>query len=158
MDVGLVRLAPNPTTGASRVPALANPDRTPAMPTPLVVATSPHDVASTVDRIRTALRSRRVTLFATVDHAAGAREAGLALADEILLVFGNPAVGTGLMQADPRVGLDLPLRLLVWDERGTTRIAFSDPVELARHYGLDDHLPVLSQMRALLDQVVAEAT
>ena len=61
------------------------------------------------------------------------------------------------MQADPRAGLDLPLRLLVWDEHGTTRIAFSDPAELASHYSLDGHLPVLSQMRALLDQLVAEA-
>jgi uncharacterized protein (DUF302 family) len=128
------------------------------MPTPLVVATSPHDVASTVDRVQTALRTRGVTLFAAVDHAAGAREAGLQLADEVLLVFGNPATGTGLMQADPRVGLDLPLRLLVWDEQGTTQIAFSDPAQLATSYRLDGHLPVLSQLRALLDQLVAEAT
>jgi uncharacterized protein (DUF302 family) len=62
------------------------------------------------------------------------------------------------MQADPRVGLDLPLRLLVWDEQGTTQIAFSDPAELATSYSLDDHLAVLSQLRALLDQLVAEAT
>jgi uncharacterized protein (DUF302 family) len=130
----------------------------PAMSTPLVIATSPHDVASTVDRVRTALRTRGVTLFAAIDHAAGAREAGLQLADEVLLVFGNPATGTGLMQADPRVGLDLPLRLLVWDEQGTTQIAFSDPAQLATSYSLDGHLPVLSQLRALLDQLVAEAT
>src|SRR5512132_2657763 len=92
-------------------------------------ASMPRDVASTVDRVQTALRTRGGTLFAAVDHAAGAREAGLQLADEVLLIFGNPTIGTGLMQADPRVGLDLPLRLLVWDEQGTTQIAFSDPAE-----------------------------
>jgi uncharacterized protein (DUF302 family) len=128
------------------------------MPTPLVVATSPHDVASTVARVETALRARSVTLFAAVDHAAGAREAGLELADEVLLVFGNPQVGTGLMQADPTVGIELPLRLLIWDEQGTTHIAFSDPAELASRYAVSARLPVLSQLRTLLDQVVAEAT
>jgi uncharacterized protein (DUF302 family) len=128
------------------------------MPTPLVVATSPHDVASTVTRVETALRARGVTLFAAVDHAAGAREAGLELADEVLLVFGNPTVGTGLMQADPTVGLELPLRLLIWDEQGTTQIVFSDPAELASRYTVSGRLPVLSQLRTLLDQIVAEAT
>jgi uncharacterized protein (DUF302 family) len=128
------------------------------MPTPLIVATSPHDVASTVDRVQTALHARGVTLFAAVDHAAAAREAGLELADEVLLVFGNPTIGTGLMQADPRAGLDLPLRLLVWDEQGTTHVAFSDPVELANGYSLNGCLLVLSQLRALLDQLVAETT
>lgn len=127
------------------------------MATPLVVATSPHDVASTAARVETALRARSVTLFAAVDHAAGAREAGLELADEVLLVFGNPKVGTGLMQADPTVGIELPLRLLIWDEQGTTQIAFSDPAELASRYAVSGRMPVLSQLRTLLDQVVAEA-
>lgn len=128
------------------------------MPTPLVVATSPSDVASTVVRVEAALRARGVTLFAVVDHAAGAREVGLELADEVLLVFGNPAVGTGLMQTDPIVGIELPLRLLIWDEQGTTRIAFADPAELAGRYRLPGRLPVLAQLRTLLDHLVTEAT
>ncbi len=128
------------------------------MPTPLVVATSPYDVASTVARVETALRARGVTLFAAVDHAAGARQAGLELADEVLLVFGNPKAGTALMQEDPSVGIELPLRLLVWDEQGTTQVAFSDPAELAVGYRVSGRLPVLAQLRRLLDQLVAEAT
>jgi uncharacterized protein (DUF302 family) len=127
------------------------------MPTPLVVTSSPHDVAATVARVKDALRSRGVTLFAAVDHAAGARAAGLELADEILLVFGNPQVGTALMQANPSVGIELPLRLLIWDEQGTTRIGFSDPAELADQYGLGASLPVLSRLRGLLDDLVADA-
>jgi uncharacterized protein (DUF302 family) len=79
----------------------------------LVIAESTYDVATAVGRVTDALRERGVRLFATIDHAAGAREAGLDLADEVVLVFGNPAVGTALMQADARAGLDLPLRLLV---------------------------------------------
>jgi uncharacterized protein (DUF302 family) len=127
------------------------------MPTPLVVATSPHDVTSTVVRVEDSLRTRGVTLFAAVDHAAGAREAGLELADEVLLIFGNPKVGTALMQADPCVGIELPLRMLIWDAHGTTRIGFSDPGELADAYGLDAALPVLSRLRGLLDGLVADA-
>lgn len=128
------------------------------MPTPLVVATSPHDVPSTVARIVSALHTRGVALLASVDHAAGARAAGLDLADEIVLVFGNPKVGTGLMQEDPRVGIELPLRLLVWDEGGTTSIAYSDPTELAGRYRLAGGLPVLAQLGQLLDELVAEVT
>ena len=65
----------------------------------LIVARSPHDVTTTVDRIAGALRRRGITEFARIDHAAGAREAGLELDDEVLLVFGSPAVGTALMRA-----------------------------------------------------------
>jgi uncharacterized protein (DUF302 family) len=128
------------------------------MPTPLVVATSPHDVTSTVAKVEAALRARGITLFAAVDHAAGAREAGLELADEVLLVFGNPKAGTALMQADPSAGIELPLRMLVWDERGTTRVGFSDPAELAGSYDLAGSEPVLARLRGLLDELVADTT
>jgi uncharacterized protein (DUF302 family) len=127
------------------------------MPSPLVVATSPHDVTSTVARVEAALRTRGVALFAAVDHAAGAREAGLELADEVLLVFGNPKVGTALMQANPSVGIELPLRMLIWDAHGTTRIGFSDPAELAGPYDLAGARTVLSRLRGLLDELVADA-
>ncbi len=127
------------------------------MPTPLVVATSPHDVSSTVAKVEAALRTRGVTLFAVVDHAAGAREVGLELADEVLLVFGNPKVGTALMQADPGVGIELPLRMLIWDEQGTTRIGFADPGALAGPYDLAGSQPVLARLRGLLDGLVADA-
>jgi len=93
------------------------------VPEELVIAEMPGDVDSVVGRITAALRARGVEIFATVDHAAGARAAGLELADEVLLVFGSPAVGTALMQADPRCGLDLPLRMLVWSRRDVTRVA-----------------------------------
>ena len=122
----------------------------------LVVAESGHDVATTVDRVAAALRERGVRLFATIDHAAGAREAGLELADEVVLVFGNPAVGTALMQADARAGLDLPLRLLVWSDAGTTRVAFHDPHALADDFALGEHAAVLDALRGLLDHLVAQ--
>ena len=97
----------------------------------LQVSEVPGDVASVVDRLTAGLRDRGVEVFATIDHAAGARAAGLDLADEVLLVFGDPAVGTALMQADPRAGVDLPLRVLVWSQDGVTRLAYQDPAVLA---------------------------
>lgn len=127
------------------------------MSTSLVVVDCPHDVACTVQRIAASLGRRKITVFATIDHAAGARAVGLDLVDEVVLVFGNPEVGTGLMQEDPQVGIELPLRLLVWAVNTASRIAFTDPNSLAASYALSAHLPTLARLRSLLDQLVAEA-
>ena len=123
----------------------------------LRVSEVPGDVASIVDRLTAGLRVRRVEVFATIDHAAGARAAGLDLADEVLLVFGNPAVGTALMQADPRSGVDLPLRMLVWSQDGRTRLAYQDPAVLADRYEVGSEQATLGKLRGLLEQLVAEA-
>jgi uncharacterized protein (DUF302 family) len=124
----------------------------------LVMGESGHDVATTVERLSAALDQRMVRLFAVIDHAQGARQAGLELADEVLLVFGNPAVGTALMQADARAGLDLPLRMLVWSDSGTTRVAFRDPHELAADFAVGDRTAVLDGLRRLLDHLMAAVT
>jgi uncharacterized protein (DUF302 family) len=115
-------------------------------------------VTDTVDRLVTALGARGTRVFARIDHAAAAREAGLELADEQLLVFGDPRVGTFLMQEEASVGYELPLRLLVWDDGGATRIGWRPPTELAGEYGLSAQAEVLERMEGLLEQLVAEAT
>ncbi len=123
----------------------------------LQVSEVPGDVASAVDGLTAGLRDRGVEVFATIDHAAGARAAGLDLPDEVLLVFGNPAVGTALMQADPRSGVDLPLRMLVWSQDGATRLAYQDPAVLADRYEVGSEQATLDRLRGLLEQLVAEA-
>ncbi len=123
----------------------------------LQVSEVPGDVASVVDRLTAGLRDRGVEVFATIDHAAGARAAGLDLPDEVLLVFGNPAVGTALMQADPRSGVDLPLRMLVWSQDGATRLAYQDPAVLADRYEVGSEQATLDRLRGLLEQLVVEA-
>ena len=120
--------------------------------------TAPGGVQATAARICEAARGAGMTVFARVDHAAGARAAGLALDDEVLMIFGNAAVGTALMQADPRAGIDLPLRLLVWAQDGATHVAFRDPHELAADHELAGRGEVLDALRRVLDALVAEAT
>ena len=123
----------------------------------LVTASSPHSVRATVERVLAALENRGVHVFARIDHAAGARAAGLELPDEEVVIFGDPRAGTPLMQRDPRVGYELPLRLLVWDEGGHTEIGYRPPVELGADYRVADHVAVLERMTALLEQLVAES-
>jgi uncharacterized protein (DUF302 family) len=113
-----------------------------------------------MDRLVGALGRRRIAVFARVDHSGGASAAGLELADEELLIFGDPRVGTLLMQRDPEVGYELPLRLLVWDAGGQTRVGYRRPIEVARGYAVDDQRELLGRMDALLecDRATARAT
>ena len=116
---------------------------------------SSDDVATTVERIQAALAERGIPVFAVIDHAAGARQLGLTLDDEVLLVYGNAAVGTALMQADARAGLDLPLRMLVWSESGLTQIGYHDPAELADAYRLDGQQSVLERLSTVQATIAA---
>jgi uncharacterized protein (DUF302 family) len=124
----------------------------------LITAPGRHDVPTTVELLSAALRQRAITLFATIDHGAGAREAGLDLPDEVVLIFGNPAAGTPVLRADPRAGLDLPLRILVWSRNGETQVTFRDPQALAGDFSLDAQAGVLAQLRGVLHHLVAEVT
>src|ERR1700683_2553911 len=82
---------------------------------PLTTVKSPHAVAQTADRLAAALEHRGIELFARRALGAGARQPGMDLRDEELLVFGDPRAGTPLMQEDPAIGYELPLRVLIWD-------------------------------------------
>ena len=112
------------------------------------------DVPETVQRLESTLKARGIEIFAVIDHAAGARDVGLELDDEVVVIFGNPTVGTRLMQEDAQVGLDLPLRILVWRAAGSTQVGYSDPRTLADRYGLANSGPVLDGMSTLLNAVV----
>lgn len=99
-------------------------------------------VDTVVGRLRAELDQRGVTMFAVIDHAEAARAAGLELNDEVVVVFGTPAVGTRLMQENARAGIDLPLRILIWDDDGTTTAAYSPPALLGDRFSLTDDLPL----------------
>lgn len=118
---------------------------------------SPHSVDATVERLLRALDRHGVPLLAQIDHGAGAAAAGLQLGDEQVLIFGDAKVGTLLMQTDPSVGYELPLRLLVWDNNGQTMIGYRSPIELADSYALASQREVLTRMEALLETLVGES-
>jgi uncharacterized protein (DUF302 family) len=113
--------------------------------------------AEVMRRLLEAIERRELTVFARIDHAGAARQAGLELADEELVIFGNPRAGTPLMQGDPRSGIDLPLRILVWRAGTGAQIGYLDPRELARRYDVDQHQATLEAMAKLLGDIVAEA-
>jgi uncharacterized protein (DUF302 family) len=104
-----------------------------------------------------AIEQRGLTVFARIDHAAGAREVGMQLNDEQVVLFGNARSGTPLMQDDPRIGIELPLRMLIWREGEQVLLGHNDPRELAGAYGVSAHAQTLEQMAALLDALAAEA-
>ncbi|MCW3029548.1 MAG: hypothetical protein JWN81_2759 [Solirubrobacterales bacterium] len=124
----------------------------------LRVAQSPHSVAVTADRLVAALGERGITMFARIDHAGAARAAGLELPDEELVIFGDPRAGTLLMQLDPQIGYELPLRLLIWDAAGGTLVGYRPPTELAERYAVGEQAELLSRMTALLEGLVGEST
>jgi uncharacterized protein (DUF302 family) len=98
---------------------------------------SRYSVAMTAERLKKLLHEHGVLLFAHIDFAADAAQAGLSLHPEQLLIFGNPKAGTPLMQHEPVVGLDLPLKALIWeDTSGAVTLAYNDPRYLALRYGL----------------------
>jgi len=123
----------------------------------MVSSRSSSDHAATVERLLAAIEQRELTVFARFDHAAAAREAGLELHEELVVVFGNPQAGTLLMQSDPRVGIELPLRILVWEGEDGVRLGYQDPRGLAGEYDLGDRGEILERMAGLLEQLVAEA-
>jgi uncharacterized protein (DUF302 family) len=91
----------------------------------------------TIDRLETELKAKGLTIFARIDHAAGAAQAGLLLRPTKLLIFGNAKAGTPLMEANQEGGIDLPLKPLVWeDSRGKTWLSYNDPRWLAKRHGL----------------------
>jgi uncharacterized protein (DUF302 family) len=123
----------------------------------LVRVASEDSVAETMDRLAGAVDRRGIQVFARIDHAGGARAAGLELADEEVLIFGDPRVGTLLMQSDPEVGYDLPLRVLVRDAAGETAIEYRPVAEAAKSYDLGDQDAVIERIDGLLAQLAAEA-
>jgi uncharacterized protein (DUF302 family) len=95
--------------------------------------------AHVIDRLHELIRERGLTLFAEIDHARNARDAGLEMPDTRVLVFGNAKAGTALMLASPDVALELPLRILVRSEdEGRTALVYIDPGRLTAEFGIPD--------------------
>jgi uncharacterized protein (DUF302 family) len=122
--------------------------------TGVVDVTSSHSVVESIDRLEPLARARGLLVFARIDFAADAARAGLALRPMLTLMFGNPRAGTPLLAAEPRAGLDLPLRALAWeDEGGVVRLSYHAPEWIAARHGLPVELAGnLSAIRGLVEE------
>ncbi|GAB4192822.1 MAG: DUF302 domain-containing protein [Wenzhouxiangellaceae bacterium] len=113
---------------------------------------SAHDVATTAERLVTALRAKGMTVFAEIDHAAGAAANGVNLRPTYLVVFGNPKVGSPLMKCSQSVAIDLPQKALIWqDEDDRVWLSYNDPEYLRQRHaisGCDEVLGKISQALA----------
>jgi uncharacterized protein (DUF302 family) len=121
------------------------------------VTRSTREYSETARLLMEGIERRRLTVFARIDHAAGARAAGLELDDEQVLLFGSPLSGTPLMQSDRRIGIELPLRMLVWREGDDVLVGYRDPRELSGVYEVAALEGTLEKMAALLAELAAEA-
>lgn len=120
--------------------------------------TSAHDFPTTVDRARSAIEARGMTVIAAIDHGANAARVGLELRPTTLLVFGNPQVGTLVMLERQTAGIDLPLKLLIWqDEAGAVRLTYDDPAGLFERHQVQERSEVLERMQGALASIAAEA-
>ena len=123
----------------------------------MITKTSPRSVDDTVSRMAELLEAKGVKLFAVIDHSGEAEAVGLALRNTKVVIFGNPIAGTPVMAAVPLAALDLPLKVLVWDDGAETKLAYTAPTELAARYGLSDELAArLAAIDLITDAVIED--
>jgi uncharacterized protein (DUF302 family) len=116
---------------------------------------SHHSVGETVEKLKGILRTKEVTLFAMVDHSGEAEKVGMKMRPTKLLIFGSPKAGTPLMQAAPSVALDLPLKILVWEDgQGRVWVSYNSPTYLQERHGIP---PELVQNIAVIETLAAKA-
>ena len=126
----------------------------------LITIKSGQGPKETMERLEAAVKAKGLTVFARIDHAAGAAEVGLSLRPTELLIFGNAKGGTPLMQLDQTVGIDLPLKALVWqDASGDTWLSYNDPSWIAKRHGLGHEVDAtVNAMDAALEGIARTAT
>jgi uncharacterized protein (DUF302 family) len=125
----------------------------------LITIRSVHSFVETAAALKAALKARGLTIFAEIDHAAGAAEADLPLRPTTVVIFGNPKGGTPLMQANQRTGIDLPLKLLIWEDfEGKVWLTYNDPVWIAERHGLGSVIqPIADSFSNLVRSVATES-
>ena len=125
----------------------------------LITIASNHSVKETLDRLEASLRGNGVSVFARIDHAAGAASVDMTLPPTELVIFGQPKAGTPLMQAQQSIGIDLPLKMLAWqDANGKNWLAYNDIAWLAKRHGLGEDLaPAVSGIAKALAKLAETA-
>jgi uncharacterized protein (DUF302 family) len=122
----------------------------------IITKLSPLSVAATVDKLTGIISAKGMRLFAVIDQRAEAQKAGLDMRDTVLVIFGSPAAGTPVMEASPLSALDLPLKALIWDDEGQTKVSYYSPAALAARHQIPANLAGnIAGINALTDALVA---
>ena len=117
----------------------------------VIIKPSTNSVGASLDKLEALVKKKGFTVFARVDHSAGAQRVGQELRPTQLLIFGNPKVGTALMTKGQSIALDLPIRVAAWeDAQGAVWLAYNDPAWLVRRYEISDADPVAAKMSQAL--------
>ena len=125
----------------------------------MITIESRHSVQITADRLEPILEEKGMTVFSRIDHAAGAAGIGETLRPTILFIFGNPKVGTALMKCGQTAGIDLPLKILIWeDDSGLVKLSYNDPRYIADRHDISDCGQVLQKMTGALKGFAEKAT
>ncbi len=120
-------------------------------PTALIIVDSQHSVTDTADRLAKLIEDKGLNLFARIDHTENAKKVDLELAPTEVIIFGNPLVGTKLMQCAPTMAIDLPQKALVWqDADGNTKIAYNNPMHMKQLHSIEGCDPILEKVSGLL--------
>ncbi|VVN43747.1 DUF302 domain-containing protein [Pseudomonas fluorescens] len=125
----------------------------------LITRTSQNGLSITRTKLISALELRGMDIIARIDHSAAAKRVGMHLNPTEVFIFGNPRVGTPLMNARGTLGLDLPLKILVWqDEEGSTLLTYNDPKWLAQHHSLSGESDgIVLAMSHAIEAIVQDA-
>lgn len=119
----------------------------------LIVKQSANSVNITMDRLEKIVKSKGVTVFLRLDHAKGANKIGNSLRPTQLLVFGNPKLGSPLMMSNQTIGIDLPLKAIVWeDSDGKVWLAYNDPTYLSKRHHIEDRKAIFTKMTKVLNK------
>ena len=125
----------------------------------IISTKSAFDVPNTANRLEKVLTQKGMTVFARIDHAAGAAKVGKKLRPTILIIFGNPKVGTPLMQSSQTAALDLPQKALIWeDESGQVWFSYNDPRYLASRHEISDRETIIKKIEKALSTFAKKAT
>lgn len=123
----------------------------------LIVKESSKNPERTVEALKSQIKSMDLNLVQHINHSEAANKANMELAPTHVLIFGNPEVGTQLMKTDPRVAIELPLRILVYQEGGRTKVAYRDLSYLSQTFQLGGQGQTISKMKEALDKITDEA-
>lgn len=123
--------------------------------TGLIKKESSYPVGETINRLEKTLKEKGMTIFTKIDHS---KNSGGKIPGNSLLIFGNPAIGSQLMAASQSIGIDLPMKALVYEEKGKVWISYNDPKYLADRHSISDKTEVLNKMSTALKKVTDTAT